>query len=260
METNSIFFLYIVVEPVSVRSYGLPAIRELLRVLISLLNPHEHKHTDSMRLMALSILNVAFEVGGRSIARFEVLRSLVTDNFCKHVFQLAKTDSTPLLSLSLRVISTVFDTLQPYLKLQQELFIFFLIERLSSPTGPGAGNRNVSVDLDDEGKITFVSSRIDNEARVGTVEVRSASPNMFLGKSTDYPRQSKNYSTSEQLAITAEVRELLLESLLQFARMPTFMVDLWYNYDCDLTCGDLFEELIQFLSKVKEILFFFCRY
>lgn len=209
-----------------------------------------------MRLMALSILNVAFEVGGRSIARFEVLRSLVTDNFCKHVFQLAKTDSTPLLSLSLRVISTVFDTLQPYLKLQQELFIFFLIERLSSPTGPGAGNRNVSVDLDDEGKITFVSSRIDNEARVGTVEVRSASPNMFLGKSTDYPRQSKNYSTSEQLAITAEVRELLLESLLQFARMPTFMVDLWYNYDCDLTCGDLFEELIQFLSKVKEILFF----
>lgn len=234
-------------EPVSVRSYGLPAIRELLRVLISLLNPHEHKHTDSMRLMALSILNVAFEVGGRSIARFETLRSLVTDNFCKHVFQLAKTDSTPLLSLSLRVISTVFDTLRPHLKLQQELFIFFLIERLSSPAS--SSNRNVSVDVDEEGKITFVSSRMDTEA--GTVEVRSASPNMFLGKSTDYPRQSKNYSTSEQMAITAEVRELLLESLLQFARMPTFMVDLWYNYDCDLTCGDLFEELIQFLSKVK---------
>ncbi|KAI9264555.1 hypothetical protein EDC94DRAFT_605499 [Helicostylum pulchrum] len=235
----------VVVEPVSVRSYGLPAIRELLRVLISLLNPHEHKHTDSMRLMALSILNVAFEVGGRSIARFETLRSLVTDNFCKHVFQLAKTDSTPLLSLSLRVISTVFDTLRPHLKLQQELFIFFLIERLSSPAS--SSNRNVSVDVDEEGKITFVSSRMDTEA--GTVEVRSASPNMFLGKSTDYPRQSKNYSTSEQMAITAEVRELLLESLLQFARMPTFMVDLWYNYDCDLTCGDLFEELIQFLSK-----------
>ncbi|KAI8095249.1 hypothetical protein BDF21DRAFT_405503 [Thamnidium elegans] len=237
----------VVVEPVSVRSYGLPAIRELLRVLISLLNPHEHKHTDSMRLMALSILNVAFEVGGRSIARFETLRSLVTDNFCKHVFQLAKTDSTPLLSLSLRVISTVFDTLRPYLKLQQELFIFFLIERLSSPAS--SSNRNVSVDVDEEGKITFVSSRMDTEVRVGTVDVRSASPNMFLGKSTDYPRQSKNYSTSEQMAITAEVRELLLESLLQFARMPTFMVDLWYNYDCDLTCGDLFEELIQFLSK-----------
>lgn len=228
------------------RAYGLPAIRELLRVLISLLNPHEHKHTDSMRLMALGILNVAFEVGGKSIGRFEVLRTLVTDDFCKYVFQLAKTDSIPLLSLSLRVISTVFDTLRPYMKLQQELFIFFLIERLS----PQTGNKGITVNVDEEGNTTFVSSRGDLEQMSNTVDVRSASPNMFLGKSTDYPRQNKNYSSSEQLAITAEVRELLLESLLQFARMPTFMIDLWYNYDCDLTCGDLFEELIQFLSKV----------
>ncbi|SAL99274.1 hypothetical protein [Absidia glauca] len=69
------------------RPYGLPAIRELLRVLISLVNPHEHKHTDSMRMMALGILNVAFEVGGRSISRFEGLCGLVTDEFCKFLFQ-----------------------------------------------------------------------------------------------------------------------------------------------------------------------------
>lgn len=247
-------YLLEAVEPTAaLKAYGLPAIRELLRVLISLLNPHEHKHTDSMRLMALSILNVAFEVGGRSIGRFESLRSLVTDDFCKYVFQLAKTDSTPLLSLSLRVISTVFDTLRPFLKLQQELFIFFLIERLSPQQG--TGSRGVSVDVDEEGNISFVSSSTLKQLNGGdgemvTDNVRSGSPNMFLGKSTDYPRASKNYSNAEQMAITGEVRELLLESLLQFARMPTFMVDLWYNYDCDLTCGDLFEELIQFLSKV----------
>jgi brefeldin A-resistance guanine nucleotide exchange factor 1 len=201
-----------------------------------------------MRLMALGILNVAFEVGGKSIGRFEVLRTLVTDDFCKYVFQLAKTDSIPLLSLSLRVISTVFDTLRPYMKLQQELFIFFLIERLS----PHTGNRGISVNVDNEGNTTFVSSRGDLEQTANNGDIRSASPNMFLGKSTDYPRHNKNYSSSEQMAITAEVRELLLESLLQFARMPTFMIDLWYNYDCDLTCGDLFEELIQFLSKVVQ--------
>ncbi|KAI8385758.1 hypothetical protein BD560DRAFT_321873 [Blakeslea trispora] len=230
-------------EPTSLRAYGLPAIRELLRVLISLLNPHEHKHTDSMRLMALSILNVAFEVGGQSIGRFESLRTLVTDDFCKYVFQLAKTDSTPLLALSLRVISTVFDTMRPYLKLQQELFIFFLIERLSPPSG--AGSRNVSVDIDEDGNISFIPFRTDLETQI---EGRSSSPNMFLGKSTDYPRNSKNYA-SDQMTISAEVRELLLESLVSSARRPSFMVDLWYNYDCNLTCGDLFEELIQFLSK-----------
>ena len=54
-----------------------------------------------MRMMALGLLNIAFEVGGRSIGRFEILRSLVTDDFCKYVFQLAKNDFVPLLSLSL---------------------------------------------------------------------------------------------------------------------------------------------------------------
>lgn len=75
---------------IPLRPYGLPAIRELLRVLISLLNPLEHKHTDSMRMMALSILNVAFEVGGKSISRFETLRTLVTDDFCKYLFQVKR--------------------------------------------------------------------------------------------------------------------------------------------------------------------------
>lgn len=69
------------------RSYGLPSIREILRVLISLLNPHDQQHTDSMRLMALGLLSVAFEIGGQSIGRFLVLRSLVADELCKYLFQ-----------------------------------------------------------------------------------------------------------------------------------------------------------------------------
>ena len=61
----------------------------MLRVLISLLNPHDHQHTDTMRLMALSILNVAFEVGGRTIGRFETLRNMAVDELCKFLFQVS---------------------------------------------------------------------------------------------------------------------------------------------------------------------------
>ncbi|KAG0170045.1 GDP/GTP exchange factor for ARF [Apophysomyces sp. BC1015] len=216
------------------RPYGLPAIRELLRVLISLLNPHEHKHTDSMRVMALGILNVAFEVGGKSISRFEALRSLVTDDFCKYLFQLAKTDTTSLLSLALRVISTVFDTMRPHLKLQQELFLFFLIERLSFATG--IESRGAAVEIGEDGNISFVAPVRALDNRGGHVDVRGGSPNMFLGRQNDY------------MAVSGEVCELLLECLVQCGRMPTFLADLWYNYDCDPSCGDLTEELIQFLS------------
>ncbi|ORX59019.1 Sec7-domain-containing protein [Hesseltinella vesiculosa] len=234
-------------EPIPLRSYGLPAIRELLRVLISLLNPHEHKHTDSMRMMALSILNVAFEVGGRSISRFESLRSLVTDDFCKYLFQLAKTDSTPLLQLTLRTIATVFDTFRPYLKLQQELFLFFLIERLS--TASGHDNRAMTIDVDSEGTITFKFQSDDSDQ----VDVRSASPHVFLGRgdpvATKASYRSSHHAGNTPMALPGDIRELLLECLLQSARIPSFMVDLWFNYDCDQSCGDLFEELIQFLCK-----------
>ncbi|KAI8581103.1 hypothetical protein K450DRAFT_234658 [Umbelopsis ramanniana AG] len=225
--------------------YGLPAIRELLRVLISLLNPHEHKHTDSMRLMALSILNVAFDVGGKSISRFESLRNLITDEFCKYLFQLAKTDSIPLLTLTLRVISTVFDTMRPYLKLQQELFLFFLIERL---TRTGSTSTGITYNVDEEGSVNFVLPNLDTtrDGRdSGYVDVRSSSPGLG-GRSSD-SRSVK--SGNESSAYSGEVRELLLECLTQCARIPTFMVDLWVNFDSDISCGNLFEELIHFLSK-----------
>lgn len=225
--------------------YGLPAIRELLRVLISLLNPHEHKHTDSMRLMALSILNVAFDVGGKSISRFESLRSLITDEFCKYLFQLAKTDSIPLLTLTLRVISTVFDTMRPYLKLQQELFLFFLIERL---TRTGTTNTGITYNIDEEGNVNFVLPNTDairDGRESGYVDVRSASPSLG-GRPAD-ARSVK--SNSDSNLYSGEVRELLLECLTQCARIPTFMVDLWVNFDSDISCGNLFEELIHFLSK-----------
>ncbi|EIE78027.1 hypothetical protein RO3G_02731 [Rhizopus delemar RA 99-880] len=230
-------------QSVHPKPYGIPTIQEVLRVLISLLNPHEHKHTDSMRMMALGLLNIAFEVGGRSIGRFEILRSLVTDDFCKYVFQLAKTDFVPLLSLSLRVIATAFDALGSHLKLQQELFLFFLVQKLSPPTG--AGSRSVLVDVDEEGHISFLSPKPNITDPIS--DTRSSSPNMFLGKSTD--KNGKNSNYTDRTALSPEVRELLLENLLQFVRRETFMIDLWYNYDCDVTCGDLFEELIQFLCK-----------
>jgi brefeldin A-resistance guanine nucleotide exchange factor 1 len=37
--------------------------------------------------MALGFLNVAFEIGGKSIGRFPVLRAMVADELCKYLFQ-----------------------------------------------------------------------------------------------------------------------------------------------------------------------------
>jgi brefeldin A-resistance guanine nucleotide exchange factor 1 len=56
-----------------------------------------------------------------------------------------------------------------------------------------------------------------------------------------------------------ETRDLILETLSQISRHPSFMVDLYINYDCDINCENVFERLIDFLTKVeKDELVFDC--
>ncbi|KAI9233815.1 MAG: hypothetical protein BYD32DRAFT_464966 [Podila humilis] len=216
------------------KSYGLPSIRELLRVLISLLNPHDQQHIDRMRLMALSILDVALEAGGRSITKFSVLMALVSDDMCKFLFQLARTDNLPILTLTLRVISTLFDTMKPCLKLQQELFLSFLLDRLSPPA--------------------FALKPLPFNPDFGEPlrPVATSEPEVSNGSRAGSPSPSTKSSKGDKLDTTTahgEVRELLLECLGQFARAPTFMIDLWVNYDCGLDCSDLFQDMIKFLTR-----------
>lgn len=228
------------------KSYGLPSIRELLRVLISLLNPHDQQHIDRMRLMALSILDVALEAGGRSITKFNVLMALVSDDMCKYLFQLARTDNLQILTLTLRVISTLFDTMKPCLKLQQELFLSFLLDRLSPPAfalKPLPFNPDFGEPL--RPAVATSEPEVSNGSRAG-----SPSPSVKSGKGDKLDTTTAH----------GEVRELLLECLGQFARAPTFMVDLWVNYDCGLDCGDLFQDMIKFLTRVKTWIFCFQQY
>ncbi|GAA5882904.1 hypothetical protein JCM1840_000744 [Sporobolomyces johnsonii] len=214
--------------------FGLPSIQELLRVLISLLNPHDQQHTDSMRLMALGLLNIAFEVGGRSMGAFPALRMMVADHLCKHLFQLARSDNPQLLSTSLRVITNIFDTMRPHLKLQQELFLSFLLDRLIRPlpsTAPGTRTADVESQLD---RSTWAQD--DGAPSLG------ASPN---GRERDRDRERER----ERGGAGQETRELMLEILGHFARGKYSMVDLWVNYDCNVEGEDLFERLIKFLSR-----------
>ncbi|XP_052237414.1 Golgi-specific brefeldin A-resistance guanine nucleotide exchange factor 1-like isoform X1 [Dreissena polymorpha] len=55
--------------------------------------------------------------------------------------------------------------------------------------------------------------------------------------------------TSDHPRITYEVRELALESMVQLWRIPGLVTELYLNYDCDLSCTNLFEDLTKLLSK-----------
>lgn len=56
--------------------------------------------------------------------------------------------------------------------------------------------------------------------------------------------------TSENIKMPYEMKEMALEALVQLWRIPSFVTELYINYDCDFYCSNLFEDLTKLLSKV----------
>ena len=55
---------------------------------------------------------------------------------------------------------------------------------------------------------------------------------------------------SESPKVAYDQREIALESIVQLWRIPGLVTELYLNYDCDLYCSNLFEDLTKLLSKV----------
>src|ERR1700761_34828 len=128
-----------------IKPYSLPSVKELFRSLVELLDPHNLNYTDTMRVMALRIVDVALEVAGPSIANHPSLATLAQDTLCRHLFQLVRSENMAILNESLRVAGTLLTTCRSVLKLQQELYISYLVAclfpRVDIPQEPGIDPR-----------------------------------------------------------------------------------------------------------------------
>ncbi|KAL1746973.1 hypothetical protein HDZ31DRAFT_32906 [Schizophyllum fasciatum] len=221
------------VQATAVKSqYGLPSIIELLRVLVNVLDPNDQSHTDSTRLIVLSILNAAIEAAGPRIMQFPSLEALVLDGGCKYLFLLARSENMHVLHSALRTITALFVTMSPHLKLQQELFLTFAIDRLATPILP---------------------NKTQHSHLAGTPRIGSPRPGTpAIGPSEPAADAEAGTATPPRPMVPparGETRGLMLETLGQISRHPSFMVDLYTNYDCDINCENVFERLVDFLTK-----------
>uniref|UniRef100_A0A1A7X3N0 Golgi-specific brefeldin A-resistance guanine nucleotide exchange factor 1 n=1 Tax=Iconisemion striatum TaxID=60296 RepID=A0A1A7X3N0_9TELE len=170
-------------DGVSLIPYGLPCLRELLRFLISLTNPHDRHNTDAMMHMGLQLLTVALE--SAHIANYQSLLVLVKDELCRHLFQLLSLERMSLYASSIRVCFLLFEGMRVHLKFQLEMYLKKLMDII----------------------------------------------------------------TSENIKMPYEMKEMALEALVQLWRIPSFVTELYINYDCDFYCSNLFEDLTKLLSK-----------
>ena len=220
---------------VSIKPYSLPSIRELFRVLVDLLQPHNRQHADAMRVMALRIIDVALEVAGPSIAKHPSLAKLAKNDLCRHLFQLVRSEHIALLNESLRVAGTLLASCRGVLKLQQELFLSYLVAclhpRVEIPREPG----------------------IDPALYEGVPQapklVKPPPSQASSGRSTPVPVKDRQKLGLEGGSRKPDAREAMVESLGALARIPSFLVELYVNYDCEVDRSDLCEDLIGLLSR-----------
>ena len=155
---------------------------------------------------------------------------------CAHTTaaQLARSDHTQLLAASLRVTTNIFDTMRPHLKLQQELFLSFLLDRLVLPaSGSAPSLRKVELETQLD-RSTWAQDLVDPNERASTPTA---------GSLRDRDR--------DRHGAASETRELMLEILSHFVRGKHAATDLWVNYDCNVEGEDVLERLVKFLSRVR---------
>lgn len=54
---------------------------------------------------------------------------------------------------------------------------------------------------------------------------------------------------SDSVKITYEHKELALDNILQLWQISGFVTELYLNYDCDMYCSNLYEDLTKLLAK-----------
>ena len=222
--------------PTEIKPYSLPSIRELFRVLVDLLDPHDRQHTDTMRVMALRIVDVALEVAGPSIASHPSLANLAKDTLCRHLFQLVRSDNMAVLNESLRVAGTLLATCRNVLKLQQELYLSYVVAclfpRVEIPQEPG----------------------IDQSLYEGVPQAPSLikpppQQTPSSGRSTPVPVKDRQKLGLEGGARKPDAREAMVENLGGLVRIPSFMAELFVNYDCEIDRGDVCMDIVGLLSR-----------
>ena len=218
------------------RPYGLPSIRELFRVLSDLLDPHDRQRTDTLRVMALRIVNVALEVAGPSIAHHPSLALLAKDNLCRNLFQLVRSENIAILHESLRVAGTLLATCRGVLKLQQELFLSYIAACLH-PRVPIPSEPNID------------SSLYQGVPQTPALVKPQPSSGLGSGRSTPVPVRDRQKLGMEGGSRKPDAREAMVESVGGLVRIPSFMVELFVNYDCEIDRSDLCTDTVGLLAR-----------
>ena len=110
--------------------YDISLLHQLLSFLISLTDPTKQEYLSSLILSpslvtlsyGLTTINTLLEMNGDILGNYSCLVELLQGSFCKYLIQNSQSEDTAILTLTLRVIFNLFQSLKSFLKVQLEVF------------------------------------------------------------------------------------------------------------------------------------------
>lgn len=93
----------------------------VMRFLSRLSDPRSNSSADCV--LGLSLINIALEAGGAGLGRIPALVNVMRGDLCKHLLQNSQTADLNVLSLTLRVVFNLFNSIKDHLKIQLEVFL-----------------------------------------------------------------------------------------------------------------------------------------
>ncbi|CDR43123.1 CYFA0S11e00474g1_1 [Cyberlindnera fabianii] len=117
------------------KPFGLPAIKQFLGILISMIAPeNQFRHTESTKVFALSLIATAAEMSADRFSKFPTLLNLIADPIFKHALQIIQTvNSIPVLQAAMQLFTTLMLTLGDQLPAQVELALTTIMTCILPP-------------------------------------------------------------------------------------------------------------------------------
>ncbi|CAI5721120.1 unnamed protein product [Hyaloperonospora brassicae] len=114
------------VEPTSVPAktgdapYGIPLLERILHFISGLISPTENEEMTCVQ--GLKLMNVVLETAGTGLGNHPCLVSVLQGDLSKFLLQNSETEELGILSLTLRVVFNLFNSIKDHLKVQLEVF------------------------------------------------------------------------------------------------------------------------------------------
>ena len=105
--------------------YGMPCMYKVLEFLCKLTHAGDSSDaaaSEASRMLGLSLLNVVLETGGRQISACPALVAVIQHDLSRNLLQNSRTSNLQILSLTLRVVFNMFNSVREHMKVQLEVF------------------------------------------------------------------------------------------------------------------------------------------